>query len=318
MVLQDNLLFNRTIHDNIALANPAMPRAQVMAVARLAGADEFIGKLPQGYDTMIEERGANLSGGQRQRIAIARALATNPPILIFDEATSALDYESERIIQRNMRQIVQGRTVFIIAHRLAAVRDCDVIIGMIDGRLVEAGTPCRTAEKPAGPLCAPMGDAERRRRVHERGQGRSCAAAGAEKCNRSPFVADREFLPADLEILETPPSPVRMALILIICALVVAALAWSWFGRIDIVAVAQGKIQPTGRVKVIQPLETGKIAAIKVENGQQVKAGEVLLEMERGRCRRRGSRRPGRLRRLSRRGRCAARAALEAAQPAHG
>ena len=119
VVLQENLLFNRSIHDNIALANPAMSRAQVMAVARLAGADEFIGKLPQGYDTMIEERGANLSGGQRQRIAIARALATNPPILIFDEATSALDYESERLIQHNMRQIVKNRTVIIIAHRLA-------------------------------------------------------------------------------------------------------------------------------------------------------------------------------------------------------
>ncbi len=140
VVLQENLLFHRTIHENIALANPAMPRPQVMAIAKLAGADEFIGKLPRGYDTMIEERGANLSGGQRQRIAIARALSTNPPILIFDEATSALDYESERIIQRNMRQIVQNRTVFVIAHRLAAVRDCDVIVGMIDGRLVEAGS----------------------------------------------------------------------------------------------------------------------------------------------------------------------------------
>ena len=99
---------------------------------------------------MIEERGANLSGGQRQRIAIARALATNPPILIFDEATSALDYESERVIQRNMRQIVQGRTVFIIAHRLAAVRDCDVIIGMIDGRMVEAGNHAELLKNPQG------------------------------------------------------------------------------------------------------------------------------------------------------------------------
>ncbi len=150
VVLQENLLFNRTIHDNIALANPAMPRGQVMAIAHLAGADEFIGKLPQGYDTMIEERGANLSGGQRQRIAIARALSTNPPILIFDEATSALDYESERIIQRNMRQIVQNRTVFVIAHRLAAVRDCDVIIGMIDGRLVEAGSHDELLKNPQG------------------------------------------------------------------------------------------------------------------------------------------------------------------------
>jgi subfamily B ATP-binding cassette protein HlyB/CyaB len=140
VVLQENLLFNKTVHDNIALANPAMPRAQVIAVARLAGADEFINQLPLGYDTIIEERGANLSGGQRQRLAIARALATNPRILIFDEATSALDYESERIIQDNMRQIVRGRTVIIIAHRLAAVRNCDRIIAIESGKIVEDGT----------------------------------------------------------------------------------------------------------------------------------------------------------------------------------
>src|SRR5205807_1139115 len=129
-----------TIHDNIALANPAMPRALVIQVAQLAGAHEFVARLPQGYDTIIEERGANLSGGQRQRIAIARALATNPRILILDEATSALDYESERIIQNNMRAITKGRTVIIIAHRLAAVRPCDRIIGIAGGKLVEQGT----------------------------------------------------------------------------------------------------------------------------------------------------------------------------------
>ncbi len=139
VVLQENQLFNRTVHENIAFANPALSRAQVMQVARLAGADEFVARLPQGYDTIIEERGANLSGGQRQRIAIARALATNPSILIFDEATSALDYESEKVIQENMRQIVKGRTVLIIAHRLAAVRPCHRIIGMQDGRIVEVG-----------------------------------------------------------------------------------------------------------------------------------------------------------------------------------
>jgi subfamily B ATP-binding cassette protein HlyB/CyaB len=140
VVLQENLLLHRSIHDNIALVAPAMPRSEVMRVAELAGAHEFIARLPQGYDTMIEERGANLSGGQRQRLAIARALAGRPRILILDEATSALDYESERIIQQNMRQIVQGRTVIIVAHRLAAVRDCHRIIGMREGRIVEQGT----------------------------------------------------------------------------------------------------------------------------------------------------------------------------------
>ena len=140
VVLQENLLFNRTIHENIALGDPAMARAIVMHAARLAGADEFISQLPQGYDTMIEERGANLSGGQRQRIAIARALVTNPRILIFDEATSALDYESERIVQENMRAIVQGRTVVIIAHRLAALRPCTRIVGMERGEIVEIGS----------------------------------------------------------------------------------------------------------------------------------------------------------------------------------
>lgn len=150
VVLQENLLFNRTIHDNIAFSNPAMARTHVMAVARLAGADEFIAKLPQGYDTVIEERGANLSGGQRQRLAIARALATSPPILILDEATSALDYESERLIQNNMRRICQGRTVIIIAHRLAAVRGCDRIVGMAEGRIVETGTHEELLRHPQG------------------------------------------------------------------------------------------------------------------------------------------------------------------------
>ena len=127
-----------------------MPRAQVIEMARLSGADEFIDKLPEGYDTMIEERGANLSGGQRQRLAIARALSTNPRILIFDEATSALDYDSERLIQRNMRRIVKNRTVIIIAHRLAAVRGCNRIVGMVDGRIVEVGTHEDLLKRPGG------------------------------------------------------------------------------------------------------------------------------------------------------------------------
>jgi subfamily B ATP-binding cassette protein HlyB/CyaB len=150
VVLQDNLLFNRTIHENIALANPALPRSAVIQAARLSGADEFISRLENGYDTIIEERGANLSGGQRQRIAIARALSINPSILILDEATSALDYESEKIIQNNMLQIVKGRTVIIVAHRLNAVRNCTKIIGIHDGKIAEVGSHSDLIRKSDG------------------------------------------------------------------------------------------------------------------------------------------------------------------------
>jgi len=140
VVLQENVLFNGSVRANIALADPAMPMEQVVAAAKLAGAHEFILELPEGYDTIVGERGNSLSGGQRQRIAIARALVTNPRILIFDEATSALDYESEQIIQNNMRQIVEGRTAIIIAHRLSTVRRANRIITVERGRIVEDGT----------------------------------------------------------------------------------------------------------------------------------------------------------------------------------
>lgn len=140
VVLQENLLFNRTIRENIALADPAAPIEAVIRAARLAGAHEFILDLPEGYDSHIDERGANLSGGQRQRIAIARALMADPRILIFDEATSALDAESEEIVQKNMQAIVRARTVIIIAHRLSALRVANRIVCIDHGRIVEDGT----------------------------------------------------------------------------------------------------------------------------------------------------------------------------------
>jgi ATP-binding cassette, subfamily B, bacterial HlyB/CyaB len=140
VVLQENVLFNRSVRENIAFADPAMAMERVIAAATLAGAHEFILELDEGYDTIVGERGSTLSGGQRQRIAIARALIADPRILIFDEATSALDYESERIIQHNMKEIAKGRTVLIIAHRLSTVRAADRIVTLEHGRLVEDGT----------------------------------------------------------------------------------------------------------------------------------------------------------------------------------
>ncbi len=140
VVLQENILFNRSVRENIALSDPSTSMDRVIEAARLAGAHDFILELPEGYDTVLGERGSSLSGGQRQRVAIARALVTNPRILIFDEATSALDYESERIIQENMEKMSQGRTVFIIAHRLSTVRRTNRIITIDRGRLVEDGS----------------------------------------------------------------------------------------------------------------------------------------------------------------------------------
>jgi subfamily B ATP-binding cassette protein HlyB/CyaB len=140
VVLQENVLFNRAVRENIALADPAMSMERIIEAASLAGAHDFILELPEGYDTVVGERGSSLSGGQRQRIAIARALIADPRILIFDEATSALDYESERAIQQNMKRIAAGRTVFVIAHRLSTVRHADRIITIERGRIVEDGT----------------------------------------------------------------------------------------------------------------------------------------------------------------------------------
>lgn len=140
VVLQDNMLFNRTIRENIALIDPGIQLDVVINAAKMAGAHEFILELPEGYDTVVGEHGASLSGGQKQRIAIARALIGNPRILIFDEATSALDYESESIIQQNMKMICKGRTVIIIAHRLSAVRDANRIVVMEKGQIVEQGS----------------------------------------------------------------------------------------------------------------------------------------------------------------------------------
>lgn len=141
VVIQDGVLFNRSIRDNIAMNVPNLTIEEIIVAAQLAGVHDLILGLPEGYDTLVGERGSRLSTGQRQRIAIARALASNPGMLILDEATSGLDYESEMHVQKNMRKICKGRTVFIIAHRLTTVRHADRIISLEHGRIVENDTP---------------------------------------------------------------------------------------------------------------------------------------------------------------------------------
>jgi subfamily B ATP-binding cassette protein MsbA len=140
VVSQDTVLLNDTVQANIAYGSPGATRDQVEAAARAANADLFIAQLPHGYETLLGERGTRLSGGQRQRIAIARALLRDPPILILDEATSALDTESERLVQQAIDRLMAERTVLVIAHRLATVRDADEIVVLDSGRVVQQGS----------------------------------------------------------------------------------------------------------------------------------------------------------------------------------
>jgi len=139
VVMQDSILLSGSIGDNIRFAKPDATLAEIQEAARLANAEEFILKMPQGYDTAVGERGVALSGGQRQRIAIARAILRNPPVLILDEATSALDYESERLIQEALDRLSVGRTVITIAHRLSTIKNADRIVVLRQGVIIEEG-----------------------------------------------------------------------------------------------------------------------------------------------------------------------------------
>jgi ATP-binding cassette subfamily B protein len=140
VVPQENFLFSGTIRDNISAARPKASFDKIVQVAQLAGAEEFIERLPNGYETQVEEGAVNFSGGQRQRLAIARALLVDPPILILDEATSALDAESEAIVNANLLRIAQNRTVIIISHRLSALSMADAILVLERGRFYAVGT----------------------------------------------------------------------------------------------------------------------------------------------------------------------------------
>jgi subfamily B ATP-binding cassette protein HlyB/CyaB len=150
VVMQHPFLFRGTVHENIALGQPGAHRSRVVQAAELAGAHDFIERLPQGYDTLLAEAGGNLSGGQRQRLAIARALLADPPILIFDEATSALDSEAQAHLQAALPAICQGRTVIMIAHRLETLQRCDRLLVLDKGHIVEHGTPADLAVLPEG------------------------------------------------------------------------------------------------------------------------------------------------------------------------
>ena len=147
IVPQETILFNGTVYDNILYGRLDATKEEIIEAAKAANAHDFIMELPQGYDTMLGDRGVNISGGQRQRIAIARAILKNPRILILDEATSALDTESERLVQEALNRLMVGRTAFVIAHRLSTIKNADRILVLEKGRLAEDGTHEELMEK---------------------------------------------------------------------------------------------------------------------------------------------------------------------------
>ena len=140
MAMQDVFLFSDTIEGNIAYGDPDCPFEKVEAVAKLADADGFIRAMPDGYDTMVGERGVGLSGGQKQRISLARALLKDPAIIILDDTTSAVDMETETLIQQSLKTVSENRTLFVIAYRISSVKDCDQILVMNEGKIIERGT----------------------------------------------------------------------------------------------------------------------------------------------------------------------------------
>ena len=188
VVLQDNFLFRGSVRDNITAGRSNMTIEDVVRVARLAGAEEFIERLPQGYETMVEEGSANLSGGQRQRLAIARALINDPRLMILDEATSALDPESEALVNANLTRIGRGRTMVIVSHRLSSLVDCDKILVMDKGSVVDIAPHTVLVER-----CAIYRSLWLQQNRHLDPQG-ARARADVHRCRRRELTHERDSL----------------------------------------------------------------------------------------------------------------------------
>ena len=191
-------------------------------------------------------------------------------MLILDEATSALDYESERIINNNMRYIAKGRTVFIVAHRLSAVRHADRIVVMEKGSIKDIGTHDQLLR----------GQGEYATLGYANGMNYPVSSRYVLSSGKAKTRDELEFLPAALEIMDTPPNPLGRGIMWVIMLFFITAVVWSAVGRVDIVAVAQGKVIPAGKVKVIQPFEMSTVKAVHVTEDQLVQKGQLLIELD--------------------------------------
>ena len=278
VVPQENFLFSGTIRENIAMPRPGATFAEVVRAAQMAGAEEFIERMPKGYDTKLEEGAVNLSGGQRQRLAIARALIIDPPVLVLDEATSALDAESEAIINTNLRRIAQGRTIVCISHRLSMLVPADAILVMERGQVYDIGSHDELlyrcdiykhlwhAAEPSHAIEArPMSNLPSLAR-----QRRDLSVDAVV----SAFESDTQAV-----ILRTSPRSEHLSLYVLL-AMVFVGLVLMSVTKLDIVVAGDGRTVGTEGSFYVQPFDKGIVRAINVKVGDVVKKGEVLATLD--------------------------------------
>ena len=283
IVLQDNFLFRGTVRENIAMAKPNCSFQEIVYVARMAGASEFIERMPQSYDTLLEENGSNLSGGQKQRLAIARALLKDPRILIFDEATSALDPESEAIIQKNLKVIANGRTVIIVSHRLSTLTGCDAIIVLENGEIAAMGPHKKLLESckdVPGTMVSTNGTDLKESVKEQRFQQRKLARLEAFQDRQQHDRILNEFQPDAVEIEKgSVPGGARWTLYTVI-VLLAAGIAWSCWAQVDEIVVGEGKLITTIPPILVDTKLASPIRSINIKFGDTVKAGQVIATLD--------------------------------------
>jgi ATP-binding cassette subfamily B protein len=287
LVSQEPFIFNGSVRDNIALGRPGASLEEVIAAARAAQLDEFISGLPERYDTVIGERGANLSGGQRQRLAIARALLRQPDVLIFDEATSHLDTATERAIQESLKTVLAGKTVVLVAHRLSTVKDADHIYVLHQGRVAEEGTHWQLLAAAAG--MRGCGGPRRRRRRRCGPSACPCrpatamARTGTASCGgramREHTIGSLSECSEFRQTLRSRPPAVVHGTALLLAALLAAAAGWAALAQADLVVRAPGRMRPVHPAAPVAA-PAGRIAEVRYREGDVVKRGAVLLRMD--------------------------------------